>query len=558
MQVIDHPVSISLLKGRANYLCLFRFNQALNEPSGLSDRDNKYLHIVRDWSLRTDSGDLAEIDDLPEGEKIHYQVTSTTDNCLGQECEFYDECYVFKARQRAREADLIIVNHHLVFADLALKDTGFGDLLPRVDMLIFDEAHQLPRLASEFFSDILSYRKLKELIHDCRAAYLSDARDMPDFVKSLDALETGLKKFRLALGDEEKRTSWVELVSDRNVTGAKHNLVESLKLTEQILDELSKRSKPLSNCWQRCGYILGQMESYGDRENEQMIQWLEVNKSGFSLYQTPLDISQTFQSRLYEFGCQCIYTSATLAIGKDFSYFASRLGLDGIRNTRFDSPFNYACQTLLYLPGGMSLPNTPEYIDAVIDRIWPVIEITNGNAFLLFTSHQALRKAAALIAKNVDFPVLVQGEAPRTILLKKFRATENAILLGTSSFWEGVDVRGPRLSLVVIDKLPFAPPDDPVFRARAAEMEQAGLNPFIDYQLPEAIINLRQGIGRLIRDIDDHGILVICDPRIKTRAYGKKILSSLPEMKCTSELSALDDFFNQRGKTERSLHEAKG
>jgi ATP-dependent DNA helicase DinG len=540
------PVNTTLLKGRANYLCNFRLVEY--------EKHNRYMPVqlqdslvsIKHWAAQTATGDLTELADLPENSPIQAGITSTAENCLGQGCEFYDECFVLKARRNANEADLVIVNHHLLMADLALRDTGFGEVLPKASFIIFDEAHQLPELAADFFANTVSSRQLLELINDTRAAYLSDANDVPGFAEIPDVLQASLQKFRLTLGNSDRRSAWLEVSVDKSISGAFDVLYEKLVALESALDQLSSRSKSLENCWKRAGNLLGMLKDFRERESDEFVQWLETRGHGFLLHQTPLDISSIFQQRLSQHECQCIYTSATLAVGDDFSHFAGQLGLNEIKSQTWPSPFDYQNQALLYLPENMPEPGEPAYTTTVINAALPVIQASQGHAFILFTSHRALREATDLIMNKIDYPILVQGDAPRTELLETFRRTKHAVLLGTSSFWEGVDVKGQALSSVIIDKLPFASPDDPVFRARAVKMQEQGINPFMDYQLPQAIIVLKQGVGRLIRDMNDYGVLMICDPRLRSKSYGKKFLNSLPRMNITGSIADVENFFTTR------------
>ena len=540
------PVNTTLLKGRANYLCKFRLVEYEKHNRAMPVQLQDSLVSIKHWSAQTATGDLTELADLPENSPVQSGITSTADNCLGQNCEFYDECFVLKARRNANEADLVIVNHHLLMADLALRDTGFGEVLPKASFIIFDEAHQLPELAADFFGSTVSSRQLLELINDTRAAYLSDANDVPGFTEIPDVLQTSLQKFRLTLGNSDRRSAWLEVSVDKSISGTFDVLYEKLAALESALDQLSSRSKSLENCWKRAGNLLGMLKDFRERESDEFVQWLESRSHGFLLHQTPLDISSIFQQHLSQHECQCIYTSATLAVGDDFSHFAGQLGLNEIKSQTWPSPFDYQKQALLYLPENMPEPGGSAYTSAVINAALPVIQASQGHAFILFTSHRALREATDLIKNKLDYPILVQGDAPRTELLETFRRTKHAVLLGTSSFWEGVDVKGQALSSVIIDKLPFAAPDDPVFRARAVKMQEQGINPFMDYQLPQAIIVLKQGVGRLIRDMNDYGVLMICDPRLRSKSYGKKFLNSLPRMNITGNIADVENFFITR------------
>lgn len=537
------PIKTALLKGRSNYLCLHRLNEHEKEGRAMPANAQNLLPSVRHWLAQTATGDLMELADLPEKSPIHAAITSTTDNCLGQNCGFYDDCFVLKARRKAADAELVIVNHHLLMADLSLRETGFGEVLPKADFIIFDEAHQLPELAGEFFGRTVSSRQLLELINDSKSSYLLDANDVRGFTEILDDLQTGVQQFRLSLGKDDRRLAWQDMAGNETVAQTLDHLCNKLTTLEHALDQLAARSKSLENCWKRTGTLMTMLKDFRDRDHKDDIRWFETRGHGFLLHQTPLDISGIFQQRLAQHECKCIYTSATLAVGEDFSHFSSRLGLNGVRSATWPSPFDYKKQSLLYLPPDMPVPGQTNYTAAVIDASIPVVRASRGHAFILFTSHRALQEAAGLVRARINFPVMVQGEAPRTELLDRFRNTANAVLLGTSSFWEGVDVRGQALSCVIIDKLPFASPDDPVFQARAARMQENGINPFLDYQLPQAIITLKQGVGRLIRDMNDYGVMTICDPRLLSKSYGKKFLNSLPAMDVTYDIRDVESFY---------------
>ena len=546
MRALAVPVNAALLKGRANYLCKQRLVEYEKDGKIFSGQQSDLLISIRQWLAQTATGDLTELADLPEQSPLKIAVTSTTENCLGQECEFYEECFVLRARRKANEADLVIVNHHLLLADLALRETGFGEILPKADYIIFDEAHQLPELATDFFGTTISSRQLLGLINDSRVAWHNDASDVTEFPQLLDSLQVCIQRLRLAFGNQDRRLAWHETGTDAKVTICMDELCQSLAVLEQALDQMAPRSRALDNCWRRCGDLLLLLDNFRSRADVEVIQWLETRGQGFLLYQTPLDISELFQLRLAEHGCECIYTSATLAVDNDFTHFSRQLGLDNTPTRTWASPFDFSTQALLYLPDDMPDPGEPVYTAAVISAALPVIRASAGHAFLLFTSHRALRQAAELVRGQIDYPVLVQGTAPRTELLEKFRTTKHAVLLGTNSFWEGVDVKGQALSCVIIDKLPFAPPDDPVFRARSARMQEQGINPFLEYQLPQAIIALKQGVGRLIRDNTDYGVLMICDPRLISRSYGRKFIASLPGMKITNSIKDVENFYSTR------------
>ena len=545
-KALNVPVVTALLKGRANYLCLHRLEYGDENFSYISKEDLSELPMIKQWATQTDKGDLAELTNLPEDAAIRSRIVSSAENCLGQDCSFYDNCFVFKARRKANEAEVIIVNHHLLLADLALRESGFGEVLPKADTIIFDEAHQLPDLASDFFSQTLSSRQFTELFNDTTVAYLTDASDMEEVQDEIRESQTSLRKLRLSFGRKERRSAWNEVFADKEIKEALQDFLYHLITLEKYMDILAERSKSLENCWRRCNNMIEMLQTFMERETEELIQWLETRGQGFLLHQTPLDISAIFQARLAEHGCNCIYTSATLSVAGDFTHFTDQLGLSQTNAQSWSSPFDYQKQALLYLPQGMPEPGESIYTEAVINMALPVIEASQGHAFLLFTSHRAMNEAYRLLAGRIDYPLLRQGDAPRSELLQSFRITKHAVLLGTNSFWEGVDVRGKALSCVIIDKLPFAPPDDPVFRARAAKMQENGQNPFMTYQVPKAVINLKQGVGRLIRDANDYGVLMICDPRLISKAYGKVFLNSLPNMRRSTELADVDEFFFEK------------
>ena len=544
-QALGLPLHLSLLKGRANYLCLHSLK--------ISEKENRYfdkaslsqLSEIKQWAEHTRHGDLDELAHIPDSAPVRSHVISTSENCLGQECDYFEECHLFAARRQAMDADLVVVNHHLFFADLAIREQGYGELLPTADMVIFDEAHQLPELASMFFSQTLSSRQLYELVTDSKGAYLEEAADTPEFLPLLDKVEKDVRDLRLQFPKNDQRSDWSEVRSQAEVRAALTTLMDSLHTLHTILESFSARGKLLDNCFKRVENILNLLDSFDETEQRQDILWLETRGSGFLLHSTPLDVAEAFQSRIREYDCETIYTSATLSVNGSFNHFANQLGLESTPTANWESPFDFQNQALLYLPDSLPDPRDASFTERMIKAVMPVLALTRGRAFILFTSYRALNIAAELVKQDSDYPVLVQGDAPRTDLLEKFRRTEHAVLLGTSSFWEGVDVKGQALSCVIIDKLPFSSPGDPVLKARLRIMEEQGGKPFMEYQVPEAVIALKQGIGRLIRDSRDYGLLMICDPRLRTKSYGRIFMKSLPSMKQTSELEDVESFFGK-------------
>lgn len=536
------PATTALLKGRANYLCLLRMQLAEAQGGGLDRQSMALLADIRHWSNRTGDGDLAGFPDLPEESRLRGLVTSTAENCLGQACEHFDRCFVFQARKRAQEAEVTVVNHHLFLADLGLRGRGYGELLPDFDAAIFDEAHQLPELASQFFTRSVSSHRWLELVQDARAAYLKEAADLPEFMARLDALDTALRALRAAFGNGDGSRAWRDERDRDGVRSALGTMLEAAEGARVLLEDFASRGRLLENCFRRVTELLDLTGAFLDGADAGSVQWLELRGRGFLLHETPLDVAALFRQGLDPEQHPCIFTSATLSVGGEFTHFASRLGLQGIDAHSWPSPFDFRRQALLYIPQGLPDPRADGYTACVVESAVPVLELTRGRAFLLFTSYRALHLAAPVLRAAVPWPVFVQGDSPRTELLERFRATPNAVLLGTSSFWEGVDVRGQSLSCVIIDKLPFAAPDDPVLQARMRRIEEEGMNPFMDYQVPVAVIALRQGIGRLIRDARDYGVLMICDPRLLSRPYGRVFLRSLPAMECVRELEPVRAF----------------
>ena len=542
-KALEVPVSVALLKGRNNYLCLHRLQVA--EEGRYSSREMaKTIREIRAWSQHTVSGDIAEFSSVPETDPVWYRVTSSSDNCLGSECGFYDKCHLMEARRQAQAADVVVVNHHLLFADMALREGGFGELLPAANAFIIDEAHQLPDVASGFFGTAMSSQQLTELARDAEAEYITDINESRDFSTMTDALQTAVLDMRLAFTRKTGRGVWREEAGGKDLQAAIDKLKAALDKLRGNLEPLAERSKGLDNCLRRCTELQNRFSLLTGEPPEDQIHWYEIHKRSFSIQLTPLSVAESFQEQLAENRAAWIFTSATLAVGDSFELFQRQLGLLEAETAQWASPFDYYHQSLFYVPRDLPLPSDAGYTRAVIDCARPVIESCGGRTFLLFTSHRALQEAAELLQDSLGFPLLVQGEEPRDILLEKFRKLGNAVLLGTSSFWEGVDVRGEALSCVIIDKLPFASPGDPVLQGRIEAMRRQGHNPFMEFQLPNAAIALKQGVGRLIRDVNDHGILMICDPRLLDKPYGRVFLDSLPKMARTRDPADIARFFD--------------
>ena len=541
------PVSVALLKGRANYVCHYHLERAQTDGLFKTREDIKHLGKIKKYAKVSGSGDKSGLADVPENAPIWMQVTSTRDNCLGQECPQHKECFVLKARSEAMKADIVVVNHHLFFADVMLRDEGVAELLPTCNTVIFDEAHQLSETASLFFGESLSTTQLLDLARDTRIEAAAGAKDFAPLPKAADELEKAARDLRLVF-KKEGRMPALALDSFKDWPGALKTLDEKLAQLDGLLEKQAERSEGLENCWQRARALAQQLLKWQSCDASDQVRWLEVFHHSLQINTTPLSIAEIFKRQISGHPRAWIFTSATLAVKQDFSHYQSEMGLLEARTACWDSPFNYPEQALLYVPQDMPEPNSDGYTGAVVQAALPLIEASQGRAFLLFTSLRAMQRAHEILTaefdrRNLTYPLMLQGEGSRNELLSRFREHGNAVLLGSQSFWEGVDVRGEALSLVVIDKLPFAPPDDPVLAARIAHITRQGRNAFMEYQLPRAVINLKQGAGRLIRDEADRGVLMICDPRLISKQYGKRIWQSLPPFRRTREQDEAIRFF---------------
>lgn len=543
------PVTIALLKGRANYICHYHLERSLQDThlSFINRDEIQYLQQIERYANISKSGDKSELSAVPENAAIWQHVTSTRDSCLGSECPSYKKCFVMEARKQALSADVVVVNHHLFFADVMLRDEGLSELLPACNTVIFDEAHQLPETASLFFGESVSTSQLLDLVRDAKVEAIQAAGDFIALPDAIAATEKAVRDLRLTIAEDNTRLSLAAIKQNRGFSDALDNLLEKLTVLAKLLENQAERSEGLENCWQRAIHHLQLMQRWRDEtEMKGHVRWIEVYNQALQLNATPLSIAEIFQKQMITSPRAWIFTSATLSVKKDFSHYNDEMGLITAQTACWESPFNFAEQALLYVPTGLPEPHHKTYTDQVVQATLPVLRASRGRAFFLCTSLRAMQRVYELLlsAEQLDFPLLLQGQGSRSYMLERFRELDNAILIGSQSFWEGVDVRGEALSLVIIDKLPFAPPDDPVLSARIEKMNNEGRNAFMEYQLPHAVINLKQGAGRLIRDEADRGVLMICDPRLTTKAYGKQIWQSLPPMKRTRELTEVEHFFN--------------
>lgn len=552
-KALNAPVSVALLKGRANYLCHFHLERTLQNGRLTSREDVGFLREISRFIKTTSTGDKAELSKVPENASVWNLVTSTRDTCMGSECQYYNDCFVMKARKEAQQADVVVVNHHLFFADVALKDTGVAELLPSANTIIFDEAHQLPETATLFFGETVSTSQIIELCRDVLAEGLSHARDGADWSQLSGAVERAARDLRLTFPQDSVKLAAHQIAPSSPFFPALEAVQDELAAMIEVLEDQAQRAETLEQCRVRAVELaarLGAWTAGGEQaaSDPDKVLWVEAYASSLQLHQTPLSIAPIFSKQREGPPRSWIFASATLAVKNDFNHYTAQMGMMNESARTWPSPFDYGNQGLLYVPNDMPQANAPGYTDAVIDAALPVIEAAGGRAFLLCTTIRAVNRAAERLREEFEqrglpFPLMVQGESGRTELLDRFRAAGNAVLIGSQSFWEGVDVRGEALSVVIIDKLPFAPPDDPVLAARIAALEKKGLNGFVHHQLPSAIINLKQGAGRLIRDETDRGVLMICDTRLITKPYGRRIWQSLPAFKRTRDLEQVRAFF---------------
>ncbi|HHX8460708.1 TPA: ATP-dependent DNA helicase [Vibrio diabolicus] len=545
---------VALLKGRSNYLCLDRLSRQMIE-SHTNESDPTLLTQlvkVRAWSSETKTGDLGDCDDLPEDSMIIPTITSTNDNCLGKECPSYTDCFVLKARKRAMDSDIVVVNHHLFLADLAIKETGFGELIPEADVFIFDEAHQLPDIASEYFGQSVSSRQIHDLAKDIEIAYRTEAKDMRQLQKVGEKLMQSAMDMRIVLGEPGFRGNWREALQSGSIKRELLRLTDSLELAIDVLKIALGRSQLLDTAFERANLIKGRIDRVCDVDITGYSYWYDTSPRHFALHITPLSVADKFHEQIEIKQGAWIFTSATLAVSGDFKHFTERLGLKPTKQFSLPSPFDYQKQARLCVPRYLPEPNSNGLADKLVRMLAPVIEENDGRCFFLCTSHSMMRELGEKFREVLDLPVLMQGEMSKQKTLAEFMELGNALLVATGAFWEGIDVRGDALSCVIIDKLPFTAPDDPLLKARIEDCRLRGGEPFAEVQIPDAVITLKQGVGRLIRDQKDHGALIICDNRLVTRDYGGIFLGSLPPIPRTRDLDGIKAFL----KAEQSVTDA--
>ncbi|MCG7535413.1 ATP-dependent DNA helicase [Pseudoalteromonas sp. OOF1S-7] len=527
---------VALLKGRANYLCTYRLNEHVaHVPSDDPDVMHQ-LAMVAKFATETQSGDLADCVGIEEDAKVLPYVNSTADNCLGKDCPDFADCYIRKARLKAAEADLVVINHHLFFADMSVKESGFAELMPTADSYIFDEAHQLGEIASDYFGESISTKQLQALINDLRLIYRSDIPDMLQLGKTLNKLETSVADLRLVFGGDGARGDWREKLQDKVICDALHRVISNLDFLYQVLKLCLDRSDKIEHPLERVLSFKGQFDRAFDVTQSGFSYWFETTRRFLTIHITPLDVSNRFKDIMAKSEASFVFTSATLSVDNSLAHFNTSLGLEPDHQAIVDSPFDYESQAVLCLP--RYLPETKDELmpHALVKIAKQVINAAKGRTFLLFTSYRVMHLVYEGLNTATEYPVFMQGQASKRIILEQFVRHGNAVLMGTASFWEGVDVRGDTLSCVLIDKLPFTSPDDPLLQARMKDAQLQDKEPFDEIQLPLAVIALKQGVGRLIRDNKDKGVLIICDNRLVTRKYGETFIKSLPPMSRTRDL----------------------
>jgi ATP-dependent DNA helicase DinG len=553
----------ALLKGRGNYLCLYRLDQAWREGRHARREDAGTIADLRQFAQRSRDGDLDAFPALAEDVALKLRVTSSRDNCLGGECPMYADCFVVKARRAAQDADLVVVNHHLLLADFALKQEGFGEILPGAAAFVIDEAHQFPDTASQFLGASLSDNMVRELAADALLECGQVAGSLALVQAPLAAIEAGLRTLRLAMDRLPTRGSAGSLAGHDAIADALADLDRALADLAAVLSGLEGASPGMDLLAERlaeqrsrlrrwcAGIGTGDGEAAedgrGNEDDDDAVRWYELSQRGVRLSLTPLSVAGPLAQFRSQSRAAWIHTSATLALAGDFAMFQDRTGLADAQTLALESPFDYARQALLYLPRDLPEPNHPAWLQAMVEALAGLVQASRGRALLLFTSHRALRHAAQALPACSDYPLFVQGTAGKHLLLEAFRAAGNGVLLGAASFWEGVDVPGDALSLVAIDRLPFAPPDDPVLTARMAAIRAGGGDPFNDWQLPQAALILKQGVGRLIRSDVDRGVVALLDPRARSKGYGRRILAALPPMPHSDRLDDVRAFFAEPG-----------
>ncbi len=535
------------MKGRGNYLCLHRFDAMRQSDEPLTTVDRAYLETLGQWASQTETGDRSEVEDLPDTLPLWKEISATSENCIGVDCPLYDECFVTRMRRRALESDIVIVNHHLLCADASVRQSAYGEVIPSCGYVVIDEAHQLEDVATQYFGVTVSNYRLDELARDVHrvvgADQTLDVQSADDVHRIADRITEDARVFfgaLLSLSTGERTRVLAETMAP--VHDAAGSLKASLSELASALERVDQASEDIAALAQRATELRAQLDLLVAAGDPAFVYFLERRGKGVFLRASPIDVSAIIRETVLERHQGTVLTSATLTVDSSFDYIRQRLGLDEALELRLASEFDFRTQTILYLPRRIPDPRDERFPAAVADELVTLLTATHGRAFVLFTSYANLRAVHERLVATLDFPLLVQGTAPRSVLLREFRTTPNSVLLATSSFWHGVDVVGETLSCVVIDKLPFASPGDPITAARMEATAERGGDPFREYQVPLAILSLLQGLGRLIRHRSDRGVLALFDPRIRTKGYGRRFLASLPPAPVTHEVAEVAQF----------------
>lgn len=540
-KVIGRPVTASLLKGRSNYLCLYRLDNASSNKKAISHD----LHLVNKWRHQTSTGDCSELIGVSEDSAVWPMVTSTIENCLGNKCPDYKDCYVVKARKIAQESGLVVINHHLLFADLVIKEEGFANFLPEAEVIILDEAHQIPDIATQFFGLSIGTIEIERLVKD--ALLITIPLNQPAVIKKIDNLKNAIRQFRLDAPKKEGRYEFFQI--EDKVNQSLQEILLALEELKQILHPIIDTKDSIEKIFEITDIYHSRLLNIINPDLDDGLRWIDIKSRGIRLNMTPLDVGFKLRILFSHIDQTWIFTSATIAIGSDFSHFRNRMGLNDAVEISYPSPYKLDDNALIYLPKNLIEVSNKGFTESMLEATVKLLGLIGGGVFFLFTSNHSLREAEKWFDSRNNIlkerPLLVQGRSPRDDMLKKFREHGNAVLLGTKSFWEGVDVRGNALNMVVIDKLPFKSPADPLMMARLEFIKKNGGNGFIEHQLPSAVLALKQGVGRLLRDQSDYGVIVICDNRIKNKNYGDTFIKSLSPMKFTESKEEVAGFLEK-------------
>jgi ATP-dependent DNA helicase DinG len=547
-KIMDLNIDSIMMKGRQNYLCLYRYHQHFGQKNLFEKRSVDFGKRLGKWIETTQFGDRAELDWLKDDDTFWDAMSSTSEQCLGGRCIFFEDCFLNRLRREAARSKIVIVNHHLFFADMKVKKGGFGEIIPRFQVAVFDEAHKIEEIATLYLGESLSTNQLMELMNDLeKKAKGPQYMEKGGLKKHLNTVRAETENLRTLLNDREDRGRLDSDLLTAMSAGPARKIIEGLRYLREKPGLEAPDDSELSVIFIRAEEFEQRLGEILRHRSRNWLTWYEKRKNGLILYTSPLDISELMTRLVYGKLETTIFTSATLSTNGSFDFICSRLGLDrDVLSGMYASHFDFQTQTLMYIPKDLPVPDAPPFVEAVAERIKDILERTMGRALVLFTSHSNLNHVYAMIRDKIPYPIFKQGDAPRSLLLSKFRDEVHSVLLATGSFWQGVDVPGEALSCLVIDKLPFDSPGEPLIAARIEAIRERGGNPFMEYQLPSAVIALKQGLGRLIRNSSDRGILSVLDTRIMNSRYGKFFLESLPNIPITHDLHEIDRFIKTK------------